>query len=65
MAISNALERNSAVYVYDENGMQIALIPLGNGDSLQGYTSARVNIKRGAAIYSYDEKGTQVGLVPL
>jgi hypothetical protein len=66
MAIGNAVERGSFVYIYDENNRQIATVPAGNGgsDGLKGYTVSRVNVQRGSFIYSYDEKGRQVGTIP-
>jgi hypothetical protein len=63
MAIGNAVQRGSTVYVYDEKNQQIFTQSAGSGpdDGLKGYTSSRVNIRRGSAIYSYDQKGQQVG----
>ena len=65
MAIGNAVQRGSTVYVYDEKGRQIAAHSAGSskGDGLKGYTSNTVNIQRGASIYMYDEKGRQVSVV--
>jgi len=61
MAIGNAVQKGSFVYVYDEKGKQIATISAGSGkdDGLKGYTASTVNIKRGSFIYTYDEKGRQ------
>jgi hypothetical protein len=66
MAIGNAVQRGSFIYVYDENNRQIFTQPAGNGpdDGLKGYTSSRVNIKRGSFIYSYDDQGRQAGTTP-
>jgi hypothetical protein len=66
MAIGNAVQRGSFVYVYNDANRQLCTIPAGNGagDGLTGYTSSRVNIRRGSFIYSYDEKGRQVGTAP-
>jgi len=64
MAIGSAVARGSAVHVYDESGMQSALIPLSPGDSLQGYTSSSVAVRRGGFVHVYDEKGNQTSVVP-
>ena len=66
MAIGNAAQKGSFVYVYDEKGRQIAAVGAGNvgkGDGLTGYTSSTVNVKKGAFIYTYNEKGHQVSAV--
>lgn len=62
MAIGNAVQRGSTVYIYDEKGRQIATVSAGTGreDGLKGYTSSTVNVRRGSTIYSYDEKGRQI-----
>jgi hypothetical protein len=63
MAIGNALQKQGFVYIYDENGRQLATVSAGsnNGkDGLTGYTNSRVNVRRGNMIYSYDEHGHQV-----
>jgi len=61
MAIGNAVQRGSFVYVYDEKGRQLCSISAGSGpdDGLKGYTSGTVNVRRGSFIYTYDEKGRQ------
>jgi hypothetical protein len=66
MAIGNAVQRGSSVFIYDEKNRQITSIPAGTGpdDGLKGYTSSRVNVRRGSTIFSYDEKGRQVGSTP-
>ncbi|WP_237170282.1 hypothetical protein [Pandoraea thiooxydans] len=66
MAIGNAVQRGSYVYVYDEKGRQLYGKPAGSGpdDGLKGYTSGTVNIRRGSYIYTYDEKGVQRGSTP-
>lgn len=66
MAITNAVERGSSVYIYDERGRQICTIPRGTGpnDGLKGYTANFVNIRRGSLIYTYDEKGRQIRSTP-
>jgi hypothetical protein len=62
MAIGNAVQRGSWVYIYDDKGRQIASVSAGSdkGDGLTGYTSTTVNVRRGSWIYTYDEKGHQV-----
>ena len=64
MAIGNAVQRGSNVYVYDERGRQTAVIGAGNhrGDGLKGYSSTTVNVQRGAFIYTYNEKGKQLAI---
>jgi hypothetical protein len=67
MAIANAVERSSAIYIYNENGIQTAVSPLlghGSNDGLKGYTSSTVNILSNGTIYSYDERGTQTAAYP-
>jgi len=62
MAIGNAVQRGSFVYIYDEKGRQIGSASAGSGkdDGLKGYTSTTVNIRRGSFIYTYNEKGQQI-----
>ena len=66
MAIGNAVQRSSFVYVYDEKGRQLCTLSAGAGpqDGLKGYTSSTVNIRRAAFIYTYDEKGRQISTTP-
>ena len=68
MAISNAVERDGFVYVYDENGRNTAAIGVGVGiradDGLKDYTTSSVNIKKDGWIYVYDENGNQINAVP-
>jgi hypothetical protein len=62
MAIGNAVQRGSFVYIYDEKGHQSGSVSAGSGDEdgLKGYTSSTVNVRRGSFIYTYDEKGHQI-----
>ena len=62
MAIGNAVEKGSLVYVYDEKGRQLFSKSKGTqpNDGLKGYTSSTVNIRHGSLIYTYDEKGRQL-----
>ena len=59
MAIGNAVQKGSNVYIYDEKGRQIGSV--GAYDGLYGFTSTTVSIRRGTMIYIYDEKGRQTG----
>lgn len=62
MAIGNAVQRGSVVYVYDEKGRQLATLSAGVGpqDGLKGYTGTTVSIRRGTTIYTYNARGQQV-----
>ena len=66
MAIGNAVQRGTVVYIYNEDNKLNGSVPAGNGpnDGLKGYTPSRVNVQRGSLIYSYDEHGRHVGSVP-
>jgi hypothetical protein len=66
MAIGTAVQRGSAVYIYDENRRLVATVPAGHGpaDGLVGFTGSTVSIRRGASIHLYDERGRQTGTVP-
>jgi hypothetical protein len=59
MAIANAVQRGTTVYVYDEQGRNIFTQFAGGGpkDGLKGYTGISVNIQRGTTIYTYNDKG--------
>ena len=65
MAIGNAVQRGSVVYVYDDKNRQIFTVSAGNSSDrgLTGYTSGTVNVQRGSVIYTYNEKGRQIGTV--
>lgn len=49
MAIGTAVQRGSAVYIYDENRRLVATVPAGHGpaDGLVGFTGSTVSIRRG------------------
>jgi hypothetical protein len=66
MAIGNAVEKGSYVYVYDEKGKQLFTTSKGAGanDGLKGYTATTVNVRKGAYIYSFNEKGSQICTTP-
>ncbi len=61
MAIANAIQKGSVVYIYDEKGRQLGTVTAGDG--LQGFTSGSVSVRRGPTIYIYDEKGRQTGVI--
>lgn len=62
MAIGNAVQRGSSIYVYNEKGQQIWTVMAGSApnDGLKGYTSSTLNVQRGGTIYTYNEKGMQI-----
>ncbi|POF63062.1 hypothetical protein CFR73_09350 [Novacetimonas maltaceti] len=66
MTIGTAVQRGHFVYVYDEKGRQMTVIPAGSqsGDGLEGYTGATVSVRRGAFIHVHDERGRQVSTIP-
>ena len=53
------------MYVYDEKGRQIMVLPAGNKpeDGLTGYTSTTVSVRRGGLVYTYDQKGRQISVI--
>ena len=60
MAIGNAVQKGSMVYIYDERSRQLASVSAGDG--LQGYTGSTVSVKRGSMVYTYNERGQQVSM---
>ena len=66
MAIGNAVQRGTLVYIYNDNNNLIGSVPAGNGpnDGLKGYTPSRVNVQRGSLVYSYNENGQLEDSVP-
>jgi len=64
MAIGSAVQRGTNVFLYDEEGRQVAVLDAGHGpsDGLVGYTSWRVSIRRGDVVITYDEQGVQVSV---
>ena len=62
MAIGSAVQRGSYVYIYNEKGRQLGMVPAGDG--LQGYTGSGVSVRRGSYIYTYDERGRQLSMTP-
>ena len=67
MSIGNAVQRGNYVFIYDEKGGQVGMVPAGTGvqDGLKGYTSSAVNVRNGNYIISYDEKGSRVSMTPV
>lgn len=65
MAIGNAVQKGSSVYIYDEKGRQIGVVSAGGKppDGLVGFTSSTVSVRKGSSIYIYNEKGRQTGVV--
>ena len=65
MAISNAVERDGYVYIYDENGFHMGTVSVGQGpdDGLKSFTASTVNVRNGVFILSYDVNGAQTGYV--
>ena len=63
MAIGNAVQRGSTIYIYDEKGYQTGTVSAGSGphDRMHGYTGGSVSVRRGSTIYIYDERGRQTG----
>ncbi len=63
MPISNAIERDGFVVIFNESGNQCASIQIGREpkDGLMGYTSTTVNVRDGNFSKSFDERGNQVG----
>lgn len=56
MAITNAVERGTFVYVYGDKGKQLFVKP----GQLHGFTSASIVVRKGGWLYTYDEKGRQI-----
>lgn len=59
MAIRTAIQRGSAVYVYNEKNQQVLMLGVSGRptDRLVGYTESTVSIQRGNAIHAFDERG--------
>ena len=66
MAIGNAVQRGTVVYIYNEDNKLNGSVPTGIGpnDGLKGYTPSRVNVQRGSLVYSYNENGQLEDSVP-
>ena len=63
MAIANAIQRGSMVFVYDEKNhlMFTRCAATGPGEGLMGYTGGTINLRKGRLNFTYDEKGQLVG----
>ena len=66
MAIGNAVQRSSFVYVYDETRPPTLHAQRGRRTAgrTEGLYLFTVNIRRGAFIYTYNEKGRQISITP-
>ena len=64
MAIGSAIERDSYIYVFDENGRSLFSKVRGNGskDGLLGFTGSTVTVRFGSIVYTYDHHGTTISL---
>ena len=64
MAIGSTIQSGTTVYVYDERGSTLALIPVSPdpGDGLKGYTSKTVTVQQGKSLYTYDERGNPLAI---
>ncbi len=62
MPIASAIQRGSAVYVYDEKNRNIfsKTISTKPKDGLVGYTGNSVSIRTGDLITTYDATGRQI-----
>lgn len=63
MTISNAIERDGFVVIFNETGNQCASIQIGREptDGLTGYTSTTVNVRDGNFSQTFDERGNMIG----
>ena len=61
--ITNAYQHGKYVYIYNENGSQVATIQVANSkeSGLIGFTSQTVSVQQGLSIVTYNEKGYEVG----
>jgi len=66
MAIGNAIQKGSWVYIYDKKGRRIGTVPAGIGpkDGLMGYTSSTVNVQAGSWLCTYDVGGHRIRVTP-
>jgi hypothetical protein len=60
--ITNAVQRGTTIYVYNERGQQILALS-GDPNSLKGYTSGSVNVLRGSSLYTYNEQGQVINVM--
>jgi hypothetical protein len=62
MPIASAIQRGSAVYVYDERNRQLFSRTIGTKpqDGLVGYTATTVSIRVGNLVTTYDVTGRQL-----
>lgn len=62
MAIANAVQRGTSIYVYNEKNNQIFTVSVGTGpkDGLHGFTSSTLSVRIGTSIYTYNESGNRI-----
>lgn len=63
MAIGNAVQRGTLIYVYDQHGNPITSISAPGrwpNDGLKGFDATSINIQKGTLLYTYDEMGHKV-----
>jgi hypothetical protein len=63
MAIGNAVQRGTLIYVYDQQGKPITSISAPGrwpNDGLKGFDASSINIQKGTLLYTYDEMGRKV-----
>lgn len=68
MAVGNAVQRGTLVYIYDENFRQTMSVSSAGrfqSDGLVGYTAAAVHVRRGSLVYAYDERGHILSKTPI
>lgn len=64
MAIGNAVQRGTLVYIYDECLKQTSSVSstgCAPNDGLVGYTDLAVHIRKGPLVYAYNEHGQLLG----
>lgn len=63
MPIATAIQRGSAVYVYDEKNRNLFSKTIGvkPQDGLVGYTANSVSVRVGNLVTTYDATGRQIG----
>jgi hypothetical protein len=67
MAVGNAVQHGTLIYIYDENFRQTTSLSSAGctpSDGLVGHTACSVHVRRGALIYAYDEQGHILSKVP-
>jgi hypothetical protein len=68
MAVGNAVQHGTLVYIYDENFRQTTSLSSAGrspSDGLVGYTAFAVLVRRGSLVYAYDEQGRILRKMPV